>query len=136
MHSMRVDPKLTSALLRPTASTRGAAGQRFALDGAATDTKASGATAAMSLTSLDALIAVQGEGDVTERRRRSVKRGKDLLDQLKAGLLSGTVGGAQLQRLAGQLGAQRQASGDAQLDELVGHIELRAQVELAKLGRA
>jgi hypothetical protein len=88
---------------------------------------------------LDALLAVQGEGDPAERRRRSLKRGHDLLDaldQLKAALLSGRIGSAQLQRLTHQLAAQRDSSGDAKLDEVLAHIELRAQVELAKLGRA
>jgi hypothetical protein len=136
---MRVDSKFSSGLLQSATSSRGASGQRFTLDGPAGGAKTSAASAAVPLTSLDALIAVQGEGDVTERRRRSVKRGRDLLDaldQLKAGLLSGKVGGSQLQRLARELGAQKQASGDAGLDEVIGHIELRAQVELAKLGRA
>jgi hypothetical protein len=136
---MRVDSRFTSAPLQNTSSSRGSAGQRFSLDAAAKSGKPSAAAAAVPLASLDALIAVQGEEDVTERRRRSVLRGRNLLDaldQLKAGLLSGQVGGSQLQRLAKELGAQRQASGDPGLDELIGHIELRARVELAKLGRA
>jgi hypothetical protein len=134
---MRVDPKFSSAPAGAT-TARPSAGQRFVLDGAAGGTRSAAVAAAVPLASLDALIAVQGEGDATERRRRSVKRGRDLLDaldQLKAGILSGTIGGAQLQRLAGHLG-RREATGDPQLDELIGHIELRAQVELAKLGRA
>jgi hypothetical protein len=136
---MRVDPKLSAASVSSPAATRTPPGQRFTLDGSAPGARTQAAAATLPLATLDALIAVQGEGDVTERRRRSVRRGRDLLealDQLKAGILSGTVGGAQLQRLASHLGAQRQPSGDAALDELIGHIELRAQVELAKLGRA
>jgi Class II flagellar assembly regulator len=136
---MRIDSRFSSAPLTGASSTRGSSGQRFSLDGAAGGAKSSATAAAAPLTSLDALIAVQAEGDVTERRRRSVLRGRNLLDaldQLKAGLLSGKVSGFQLQRLGKELGAQRQASGDPELDELIGHIELRAQVELAKLGRA
>jgi hypothetical protein len=78
---------------------------------------------------------MQGD-DPAERRRRSFKRGSDLLetlDSLKAALLSGRVGHAQLQRLAAQVTARGGSSGDAGLDEVVAHIELRAQVELAKL---
>lgn len=136
---MRVDSRFLSTPLQSTGSVRGGAGQRFSLDGPSGGAKTSAASAAMSLTSLDALLAVQGEGDVTERRRRSVVRGRNLLDaldQLKAGLLSGRVSGSQLQRIAQELGSRLQASGDTGLDELIGHIELRAQVELAKLGRA
>ncbi len=81
---------------------------------------------------------MQGEGDPAERRRRSLKRGNDLLerlDALKAALLSGRVGQAQLQRLAAQVAARGGPSGDPGLDEVVAHIELRAQVEIAKLSR-
>ena len=86
---------------------------------------------------MDALIALQGEGDPAERKRRSVQRGNDLLDaldRLKAALLSGRVSTADLQAIAGRLAERRELSGDPRLDELVSHIELRAQVEMAKLG--
>jgi hypothetical protein len=136
---MRVDPKFASAPLTSAAAPRPASGQRFSLNGTGASAKASGVASAMPLSSLDALLAVQGEGDAAERRRRSVTRGRNLLDsldRLKAGLLSGRISGSQLQRLASELAGQRQGSGDAGLDEVIAHIELRAQVELAKLGRA
>jgi hypothetical protein len=136
---MRVDAKFSPVPLASTVSRRGAAGQRFSLGGSADAAKASSASSSAPLATLDALLAVQGEGDPAERRRRSVKRGHDLLDaldQLKAAILSGRVGGAQLQHVAAQLSAQRSASGDPKLDDLIAHIELRARVELAKLGRA
>ena len=88
---------------------------------------------------MDALIAVQGQEDPTERRRRSLRRGHDLLhslDRLKAALLSGRVQARELQDLGRQLVGHRSDSGDSGLDEVVAHIGLRAQVELAKLGKA
>lgn len=86
---------------------------------------------------MDALLAIQHDNEPEERRRRSLKRGHDLLgalDGLKAGLLCGRVREGDLRALTAQLSQCRDLSGDPRLDELLGHIELRAQVELAKLG--
>ena len=134
---MRVDQKPSlSPAAAPAASRRGVAGQRFTLASDAAGSTA-GAAATSPLASVDALVALQGEGDATERKRRSVKRGNDLLDaldRLKAALLSGRVSTAELQAIAARLAERKELSGDPRLDELLSHIELRAQVELAKLG--
>jgi Class II flagellar assembly regulator len=134
---MRVDSRSPAPSPASAAPQRGAAA-RFSL-GQAPSTGASGkAAAAAPLATLDALLAVQGEGDPAERRRRSLRRGQDLLeslDRLKAALLAGRLGAGQLQALAGQLG-RAGSSGDPGLDDVVAQIELRAQVELAKLRRA
>lgn len=136
---MRIDPRFAAPSSVSTAAPRSAGVQRFSLEGGSSAAKAGRTHAAAPLSTLDALLAVQGEGDPTERRRRSLKRGHDLLDgldRLKAALLSGRVGQGQLQNLAAQIGGQRGSSGDPGLDDVVAHIELRVQVELAKLGRA
>jgi hypothetical protein len=134
---MRVDQK--SPLSSPASSAtqrRGPAGQRFTL--AESDTgKPSAVSSAAPLSTVDALLALQGEGDPGERKRRSVQRGNDLLDaldRLKAALLSGRVSTADLQVIAARLAERRELSGDPRLDELLSHIELRAKVEMAKLG--
>ena len=52
-------------------------------------------------------IALQGVEDPTERRRRAVKRGRralDALDELKLGLLAGTLDQATLLRLKSAAG--------------------------------
>ncbi|MDQ4136959.1 MAG: flagellar assembly protein FliX, partial [Pseudomonadota bacterium] len=98
---------------------------------------ASGVASAAPLATMDAILALQGESDAGQRRRRSVQRGNDLLDaldRLKAALLSGRVSTADLQAIAARLSEHREASGDPRLDDLLLHIELRAQVEMAKLG--
>lgn len=93
---------------------------------------------AASVAGLDALMALQSiDPDGPRRRRRAVKRGHDLLDvleDLKVGLLSGAVSGSALDRVA-SLVAALESSGDPRLDGLVADIALRAEVELAKLGR-
>lgn len=135
---MRVDQK--PSLPSPAsagAQRRGPAGQRFALAENGGGGAASGVASAAPLASMSALLALQGEGDAGERKRRSVRRGHDLLDsldRLKAALLSGRVSTADLQAIAARLAERRESSGDPRLDDLLSHIDLRAQVEMAKLG--
>jgi Class II flagellar assembly regulator len=134
---MRVDSRSPAPSPASAAPPRGAAAARFSLGQVPAAGTAGKAAAAAPLATLDALLAVQGEGDPAERRR-SLRRGQDLLeslDRLKAALLAGRLGAGQLQALAGQLG-RAGSSGDPGLDDVVAQIELRAQVELAKLRRA
>ena len=134
---MRIDQKSPLASPASTAAQRrGPAGQRFSVGESGPGTP-QGVAASAPLSTVDALIALQGEGDTGERKRRSVQRGNDLLDsldRLKAALLSGRVSVADLQAIAARLAERRELSGDPRLDELVSHIELRARVEMAKLG--
>jgi hypothetical protein len=135
---MRIDPRF-STLPMTSASPRATHGGRgFSLDDAGGARRSGAAAASAPLGTLDALLAVQGEADPKERRRRSLKRGHDLLaslDRLKAAILSGSVGTGQLQQLAQQVATKDGSSGDPGLDEVLAHIELRARVEMAKLAR-
>ena len=137
---MRIEPRaFPSPVGVGGPQRRVAAGRSFSLEEGASAGKAGAASAAAPLSTVDALLALQGDGDLAERRRRSVKRGYDLLDtldRLKAALLSGRVATADLQRLTATLAERRDLSGDPRLDDLLSHIELRAKVELAKLGIA
>jgi hypothetical protein len=85
---------------------------------------------------IDALIALQGIEDPTERRRHAVKRGRlalDALDELKVGLLGGDLSPATLQKLKAVAAHLKDASGDARLDGVLAEIELRVEVEIAKM---
>jgi hypothetical protein len=88
---------------------------------------------------IDALLALQGiEEDPVERRRRSVARGKgalDVLDDLKIGLLSGSLDSSTMNRLRDAAANLKSSSGDPGLDSVLSEIELRVEVELAKAGR-
>lgn len=93
--------------------------------------------AVVSITSLLELQEVpSGEGEGT--RANLVRRGEDLLDRLddlRMALLAGVVPQGRLSGLADALRAERRISGDARLDHIIGEIELRAEVEVAKLAR-
>ena len=85
---------------------------------------------------IDALIALQGIEDPTERRRHAVKRGRralDALDELKIGLLGGNLTPGTLQKLESVAAHLKDGSGDAGLDGVLAEIELRVEVEIAKL---
>jgi hypothetical protein len=85
---------------------------------------------------IDALMALQGQDDPAERRRRAVKRGRlalDVLDQLKVEVLEGTPGPSTLMRLRSATAELMDGSGDAGLDQVLAEIELRLEVEIAKM---
>lgn len=139
---MRISgPGRTSGAQGGAAAKRaGAGGTAFSPVPADTPARAATSTTPMAtLSGLDALLALQafdadrpGGG-----RRRAVRRGHDLLDvldELKIGLLSGAMAPAALDRIAGLLGGM-EPSGDPELDALMTDIALRAEVEMAKLGR-
>lgn len=88
-----------------------------------------------AVSSLDALLALQEAMDPAERRRRGVRRAGrllDALDALKLALLEGGLGGEALQDLQAAARETRHGVDDPNLDSLLGQIELRAAVELAK----
>jgi hypothetical protein len=83
------------------------------------------------------LIALQGIEDPVERRSRAVKHGRralDALDELKLGILSGTLDQATLLRLKSASADLKNGSGDERLDGVLSEIDLRVAVELAKAG--
>ena len=123
----------SSSSVRRTSSTS------FALpeDAAATpETRA--AVAPKAAANIDALLAMQGIEDPTERRKRSVQRGRgalDVLDDLKIGLLSGNFDASTVSRLRDAAANLKSSSGDPGLDAVLSEIELRVEVELAKAGQ-
>ena len=87
-------------------------------------------------TSIDALLALQAVVDPIARRRKLVRRGKQLVDALeglRADLLAGNLSDGRLNQLMAVM-SQARDRGDPGLDSLLDDIELRARVELAKRG--
>lgn len=91
-----------------------------------------GILAAQSVTDADA-----GVGDYKERQRRA-RRGVEILDRLeeiRRGFLLGTVPKERLGELARLVRDKRERGADPVISRLLDEIELRAEVELAKLSR-
>lgn len=98
---------------------------------------ASGTPTLRTVGGIDALLALQGLEDSTERRKRAVKRGRnalDALDELKIGLLAGKLDTSSLARLKSVTAELTETSGDGRLDTVLAEIALRVEVELAKFG--
>lgn len=135
---MRVDPRFVTSSTGPSAAPRRSeAAQAFALASPAATATSAAATPSASLAGLDAILTLQSNTDTPEeRRRRSTRRGNDLLDgldRLKASLVMGRVSPRDLQAIAARLNERAGTSGDPRLDGLIAEIELRAAVELAKV---
>lgn len=112
-------------------------GQAFVIGEDVDAPKAASTHAAGPVAGIDAILALQGVDDPLYARRKAVKRGQtmlDILEDMKADLLVGRVSASRLQGLMNVI-AQVRAKSDPDLDALVDDIELRARVELAKLGR-
>jgi hypothetical protein len=119
---------------RPAARSAGG----FSVSPGAGSTPASATTAAGAvggIADVSALMALQGVEDVTERRRRAVRRGAgllDRLDELKLALLADQDGEGALNGLRRTLAESRPDDDHAPLNAVLDQIDLRAAVELAK----
>jgi hypothetical protein len=92
-----------------------------------------------NLTNISALLALQTEDDITERRRRATRRSNTLLDQLdgiRLAILGQGVSREQVAALSDTLRQYRDDVDDPSLRAILDDVELRAEVELAKLERA
>jgi len=89
---------------------------------------------------IDSILALQEVGDATEDRGRkqAFKYGEDILDRLedmRRDILLGRVSKDELTALAQKIRAGRGHTNDPKLGALLDEIELRAEVEIAKLTR-
>jgi hypothetical protein len=84
---------------------------------------------------VDALLAVQEVGDALDSHAQAHQRATDILDRLddlRHGLLAGTLSRRQVENLARLVRLKREAVDDPRLIEILDQIELRAEIELAK----
>jgi hypothetical protein len=99
--------------------------------------KAAATSATSAVASLDAILALQTDDPVAQRRRRQARRGRDALDaleELERGLLLGRAAGGLKARLE-TLHAESELTGESGLDAVLLEIDIRLAVEAAKLER-
>ena len=85
---------------------------------------------------VDALFSVQEVGDATKGRNRGTVRAQlmiDGLDDIRQGLLIGSIPLSKLTALVKVVREERDQAEDPKLSAILDEIELRAAVELAKL---
>ena len=129
-------PNGTALAATPTTARR-VGGGTFTIAEQETPRGSAAAGSLRAISTLDALIALQGVEDPTERKKRAVAKGRnalDVLDTLKLGLLDGSVNQSTLARLKVAAEGLTDTSGDAGLDTVLCEIDLRVAVELAKAG--
>ena len=126
----------TNQVANASAPRRTSAGG-FSIDEGEATHAAQPAVSLRTIGGIDALLALQGQDDPAERKRRAVKRGRtalDVLDELKLEVLGGAPGSSTLQRLKAATAELSDSSGDERLDSVLAEIELRLEVEIAKMG--
>jgi hypothetical protein len=134
---MRVYGPNGAALATAPVMSRRPAGGTFTVSEGAGPQPQPATVALRTLGGIDALIALQGIEDPAERRRRVIRHGRralDALDEVKLGLLAGTLNQATMLRLKSVAADLKEGSGDARLDSVLAEIDLRVEVELAKAG--
>jgi len=127
----------TTSKTRRTGPAKSAGGSNFSehLSERASGGNAPSVAGVGSLGSVDALLSVQEVGDALDSNGKARQRADDILDQLdelRHGLLMGTLNRRQLESLARMVRARRDTVTDPQLAEILDQIELRAEIELAK----
>ena len=130
---MRIYGSNAAGQVANASAPRRAASGGFSVDEGEAPQSALPAASLRTIGGIDALLALQGQDDPAERKRRAVKRGRtalDVLDELKLEVLGGTPGPSTLQRLKAALS---DSSGDQRLDSVLAEIELRLEVEIAKM---
>lgn len=89
-----------------------------------------------NVTNLDALLSLQAVDNPLNSKKETAERGVDLLDwleEMRLSMLSGKLSPAQVQRLAQKV-KNLGRTGDEKLDSILAEIDMRARVELAKVG--
>jgi hypothetical protein len=142
---MKIDPtQIRPAATRRVGPAQAASSGNFAAalheESAAAEGK-SAVGGSVALSGISTVLALQGAPDSTERRarQRAVQRGDAMLDELeeiRLGLLLGTIPQSRLEQLGHLVRAQRELVNDPKLTAILDEIELRAAVELAKLSRS
>ena len=93
-------------------------------------------SASVPLGQISSLLALQELPDATQGRSRGFRRAQDMLkglEDLRLGILSGAISKSRLQQLGGIARQQREAIADPRIIGILDDIELRVEVELAKL---
>ena len=124
---------------RRKARPAGGSGQEFSVSDSAAGESAQPArdvSGTGSVAPVGALLSVQEVGDGEEKSHQEFRNADEmlkLLDELRHGLLAGTVPPGRLRRLSLLANSTRGQFADPRLAGILSEIELRAKVELAKI---
>lgn len=132
---MRITGPSSTPSTGPSRRAKDKGGARFETTGeTGAARRAGGAAPTVGVSSVDALLALQGEdsGALRERATGRAFTLLDILDEIKIALLEGGLPRAKLTELLGALNVTRDDTRDARLESVLDEVETRARVELAK----
>ncbi|MCI5060246.1 MAG: flagellar assembly protein FliX [Alphaproteobacteria bacterium] len=100
-----------------------------------------GTAATSAIAKVDALLAVQGVESATEgkTRRKMHERGEKILrqmDHLRLAILTGNLSVGHIVDIADVVASHREKITDPDLSAVLDEVDLRAQIELAKIKKA
>lgn len=128
-----------STSVRRSGKAEGSSGTSFSKQLVSETGPSHGVSATASMTGVTGVLALQ-EVDVTDDATARASRGKmraeemlDKLEEIQHGLLSGTLSSQKLMDLAKVVQSRRVQVDDPHLAAILDEIDLRAQVELAKM---
>lgn len=127
---------IRAAEIRRRKPQKDAGSRSFSVDRADEERSGAPVAAVPALSPVGALLALQEVDEPFNDRRRAMRRGHFLLDRLddiRHALLVGALPREHLRILAEAAREQRPEVEDPRLGQILGEIELRAAVELAKL---
>ncbi|MCR9072064.1 MAG: flagellar assembly protein FliX [Alphaproteobacteria bacterium] len=137
---MKVDPTKISGVTQAKRAKKASSTGGPAFADMISDTEATERTSGPAPASgVESVFAVQSVGDREGNARKAKERAELMLsrlEDLRDGLLMGMVPMDRLHDLATAARQQREEIDDPRLSEILDDIELRARVELAKLGRS
>jgi len=112
-------------------------GSFAALMSSATQSAPAAVSGAPQIGSVGALLALQSGADAMQgANQKEINRAEDILDrldQIRVGILTGSLTGSALTSIFTNLNERRRDDIEPRLAGLIDEIELRARVELAKL---
>ncbi len=133
--------QIHSKSVKKTQKSSGGSYTSFSKEIAGSDTHETQSTASVGATNplanIDALLALQEAPTSTDGRSKGLHRANvmiEALEELRRGLLLGRIPMNKLQALAMAARERKTKMPDPVLHEILLQIELRAEVELAKLG--
>ncbi len=103
--------------------------------------EASSTQATQAISKVDALLAVQGVETATDRKakRRMQERGDKILrqmDHMRLAILTGNLTIGQVLDIADVVASHRENIDDPEMSAVLDEIDLRAQIEIAKMRKA
>lgn len=135
---MRISGPIRSAPVSTTKARKTAqtSGKRFSIAQSGDSASSATVSPAAPVSRLDSLLTLQEVEEPNDQERRAVQWGNEVLDKLeeiRLGLLLGELSRENLISIREKIKQSRESALDAGLTQILNDIELRAEVELAKL---